>query len=220
MYLQTGAVSGDCCIKAAFFSYVHGGKFDAVTKDSDTVGLLQHTSQWEVWEHFIPPGRSSLSETFLKRRRISNKNIASGMEFKQYTSSSVAVSGKPVLRQTESRSCENILRECCEILKTHLLGIEFLMTLNENGAVKVVALLHKPTFRQSRWDAEAMREGSEGRALLRKRCHVKNHNWMCFIKLYGCLMMPWAVWLGGVSLQCYGSEMKALLLCFVFLDIQ
>lgn len=141
--------------------------------------------------HLIPPGHSASSETFFG----SNENIATSTAFRQNTPSSVAVGGKPALRHTESGTRENILRECCEILKTHLLGIEFLMTLNENGAVKVVPLPHKPTLPQSRWDGEAMREASGAGALLSERCHVKNHNWMCFIKLYGCLMMPRAVWL-------------------------
>ncbi len=46
----------------------------------------------------------------------------------------------------KSGSCKNILRDCCEILKTHLLGIEFLMILNENGAVKVFRFYMSPTF--------------------------------------------------------------------------
>lgn len=37
----------------------------------------------------------------------------------------------------KSGSWTNILRDCCEILKSHLRGIGFLMTLNETGAVKV-----------------------------------------------------------------------------------
>lgn len=53
-----------------------------------------------------------------------------------------------------------------------------------------VPLPHKPTFPQSRWDSEAMREGSKGRARGSKRCLVKNHNSLCFIKLYGFLMTP------------------------------
>lgn len=46
----------------------------------------------------------------------------------------------------KSRSCKNILRDCCEIIKSHLLGIEFLMILNENGAVKVFLCCVSPTF--------------------------------------------------------------------------
>lgn len=50
-------------------------------------------------------------------------------------------------RNKKSRTaCEKILRDCCEILKCHLLGIEFLMTLNENGAVKVFCSCASPTF--------------------------------------------------------------------------
>lgn len=45
----------------------------------------------------------------------------------------------------KSGSCD-ILRDCCEILKTHLLGIEFLMTSNENGAVKVFLSCVSPIF--------------------------------------------------------------------------
>lgn len=63
----------------------------------------------------------------------------------------------------KSGSCKNILRDCCEILKTHLLGIEFLMTLNENGAVKVFCSCASPTFYNPtetlRWHGRVVKEG-------------------------------------------------------------
>lgn len=56
--------------------------------------------------------------------------------------------GEACAAQDKSGS-RDILRDCCEIPKTHLLGIEFLMTSNENGAVKVFPSLREPHFLQS-----------------------------------------------------------------------
>lgn len=53
--------------------------------------------------------------------------------------------GEACAARDKSGSCD-ILRDCCEIQKTHLLGIEFLMTSNENGAVKVFLFCVSPIF--------------------------------------------------------------------------
>lgn len=96
----------------------------------------------------------------------------------------------------KSGSCD-ILRDCCEILKTHLLGIEFLMTSNENGAVKVFLSCVSPIFCNP---AETLRRcGREVKAGLmeinrtvpeekKKEKEKRNHISLCFIKDYGGLM--------------------------------
>lgn len=53
--------------------------------------------------------------------------------------------GDACATRDKTGSCD-ILRDCCEILKTHLPGIEFLMTSNENGAVKVFLSCVSPIF--------------------------------------------------------------------------
>lgn len=151
--------------------------------------VLFSTSQWEVWEHspiLFYLAKAIWARPFWKRGCIRASIMKCVSERKASS-----------LRQTESGARENILRECCEILKTHLLGIEFLMMLNENVAVRLAAL-------RRRGDA-----GGQW-ALLSKRRHVKNYNWIGFIKLYGCLMKPRAAWLGGISLQYYGKWVESL----------
>lgn len=64
----------------------------------------------------------------------------------------------------KSGACKNILRDCCEIRKTHLLGIEFLMTLNENGAVKVFRSCANPTFNNPTETLRRRRRVVKGRA--------------------------------------------------------
>lgn len=90
----------------------------------------------------------------------------------------------------------DILRDCCEIPKTHLLGIEFLMTSNENGAVKVFLSCVSPIFRSP---TETLRRRGRpvkaglmeinGGVWIRKGNHIS----LCFIKHYGCLMRSRAV---------------------------
>lgn len=122
-----------------------------------------------------------------------------------------------VARDKKSGSRKNILGDRCEILKTHLLGIEFLMMLNENGAVKAFHRRASPCFHNP---AETRRRcgggGTKGRARGSKRCRVKNHNSLCFIKLYGCLMTPRAVGQDAISLQYWGMKVLALQF-FIFL---
>lgn len=104
--------------------------------------------------------------------------------------------GEAWAARDKSGSCD-ILRDCCEILKTHLLGIEFLMTSNENGAVKVFLSCVSPIFCNP---TETLRlRGREVKAGLMEINHTvpeggkknkkekRNHISLCFIKDYGCL---------------------------------
>lgn len=96
----------------------------------------------------------------------------------------------------KSGSCD-ILRDCCEILKTHLLGIEFLMTSNENGAVKVFLSCVSPIFcnptetlrrRRRQVKAGLMEINHTVPEEKKKKKEKINQISLCFIKDYGCLM--------------------------------
>lgn len=77
-----------------------------------------------------------------------------GSHYLHFTRSAPATLKTHVVGSGDGEACaardksgsRDILRDCCEILKTHLLGIEFLMTSNENGAVKVFLSCVSPIF--------------------------------------------------------------------------
>lgn len=109
--------------------------------------------------------------------------------------------GEACAARDKSGSCD-ILRDCCEILKTHLLGIEFLMTSNENGAVKVFLSCMSPIFcnptetlrRRGREVKAGLMEINRTVPAEKKKKEKINHISLCFIKDYACLM-----WSGGVQ---------------------
>lgn len=101
----------------------------------------------------------------------------------------------------------DVSRDCCEILKTHLLGIEFLMTSNENGAVKVFLSCVSPIFCDP---AETLRQ--RGRAVkaglmeINRIVRMKEKKKtgiisLCFIKHYG--------WLIGSGVARYAVRLHA-----------
>lgn len=101
--------------------------------------------KWPVFPGVSPADSASSPKkknTTRKRERKSWEDVFRNVR----THSELWHRGKAAAAWDKSGSCKNILRDCCEILKSHLLGIEFLMTLNENGAVKVFLSCASPSF--------------------------------------------------------------------------
>lgn len=187
MYLYAKAVFSHWCIKAVFILV----QIHIYSRLHITVGGSR------AGPHFISTWRKQPEWDLFE-------NAVTATEFKQYTSSSAATSEKPApLRRTQSGTREIILKGVLWNSKN-----SFAPNWSSNDG-------------KWKWSCESGRAaararvptiplGRRGRAV--KPGLLELNGATCFIKHSGCLMMPSAASLGGVTLQYHGSEMNVLLL--------